>query len=230
MRRALITGLLTVALAVAAGNATAQRADCPKDILVSNPLLPPGPPPTVEPEFDFPASPDTPSRPPRFPPPGPPKYDLLETEEGYLAEMVRSARSPSAPAPSAEALRQLVPVSDTKLATWQFVKHERTHFRVQQISLFSKNGSLLRFQQYREFPDQGAAFPLNQANARIGDIPAWEAGLRSPSGCVLATLSWKAGDLHFSLSTSGPLDWAAQKALLMDIASSIEAARKRVPG
>jgi len=222
-----LIGVLVVAfLTLNSGSAIAQRADCPKED-APRPMMPAGPPPKYVPEVDFRASPDEPRRTTRFPPPGPPKYGLLDAEEGHLAGMLSPLKYGSAKEPSADTLRQLVPVVATQLASWKLLGYERPHFRVHQVGLFTKDGSTLRFEQYRQFPDQGVAYRPSQANATIGSIPAWEGGIRSPSGCVKSTLNWTVDDLNFSLMIVGPLTWESQKALLMQIAASVEAARQR---
>jgi hypothetical protein len=146
-------------------------------------------------------------------------------------------------APPGDVLRKLVDPKATSLSTWQFhgyvpdpcwQRPTRTSgtgcMRHKVERVFSRNGSVLVFEQWDMAADGASIAGSPPATLKVGRYLASAGGMRSPSGCVSASLAWDGDGTQYSLRVVGPLALEAQRELLLETASSIEAAAsRRVP-
>lgn len=222
-----MTLLVGIVLLSAERGATAQTNDCPlRNAPV--PHSPPGPPPDWIPEVTFPKVWDGKSKiktEVKPPPLSPASQELIEAEDGHVSGILRLAEhARAASSPPAAVLGGMVDVRDTVLARWQFVGYawDRSPNRLSRI--FTRDGSTLEFEQWNFAVDGGAIYPTRSPDTTVGRFPATSSGLRGPSGCVAATLTWQSEATYYELHIAGPLSLEAQRATLMEVATSIDTA------
>jgi hypothetical protein len=200
--------------------ASGQRADCPVRDAPSQ-MSPAGKPPAFRPNVTFPATWEG--------KPGietgvilPPQKDLLDAEEGHATAVARLAQVAKPARPPAEVLRELIDTTKTPLSQWRFhgyVPGMSPH-RVSRV--FSRDGSVLVLEQWNMAADGAAIVAAPPQTIRIGRLSANAGGLRTPSGCVSASLSWVEGQVSHSLRIVGPKSLQEQRDVLLDVARSIE--------
>jgi hypothetical protein len=219
--------LVGIVLLGAGLEAPGQMVDCPlRNAPV--PQKPPGPPPDWIPDVDFPKVWDGKSEiklKVKPPPLSPPSQELLETEDGYVSNILhRAERARTASSPPPAVLGGMADVRDTVLARWQFVGYGWDHSPNRVSRIFTRDGSTLEFEQWNYALDGGAIFPTRSPDSMVGRLPATSGGLRGPSGCVAASLNWQSETTLYELHIAGPLSLEAQRATLMEVATSIDAA------
>jgi hypothetical protein len=196
------SALLGTMLCAVSTLAFAQRADCPK---------PDVPMPTNPPAFA-----DDPSK-------ADPNAEFLEAEEGHVSAILQMARRvrPGPLPSSADAVA--VDVLRTPLALWNYLGYLPSPMRSRVTRFFGKEGSLLALSEWAYRGDMGGDLPASPdvSNRTIGGRPAGLHGLRSPSGCVSTTLSWKDDNKLWRIEIVGPLSIEKQRTTVMQIGEAI---------
>ena len=216
-----------VALCVAALAAHAQRADCPiRSAAV--PTKPPGPPPSFTPTLIPPARFGDPLV--AMPPPPPVEMDrnvdgMLDAEEGFVSQLAWEADA-AVPQPSARHdVSSFADLAQTELGSWRMLGYSnRPH--PDPLSLtryFSKDGGLVSLREWHMAKAGGAVYSMRPPAFKMGDIDAYEGGIRAPSGCVIATLTWTNAGTNYTLAMVGPWTLAEQRQKLASIARSLAA-------
>ena len=170
-------GLVLIAVSCAAN---AQRADCPvRDAPM--PMTPPGKAPEFVPKVTFPS---------RFD--GEPKVekgvlipqgsDVVDAEEGHVTAIARSAERARLVLPPADVLRELVDTRRTLLWAWRFNGYlsDMPRHKVQRV--FSRDGSVLVFEQWNMAADGAGVVATPPQTVKIGRFLGHTGGLRTPSG------------------------------------------------
>ena len=192
-------GAVLLAMSMAA---SAQRADCP---------MPDVPMPTNPPAFsDDPAKVD-------------PNADYLEAEEGHVSAILQmEKRVRSGPLPPSSAYVALDTLR-TPLAQWNYVGYLPSPMASRVTRFFRKDGSLLALSEWAYRRDMGGDLPSmpGVSNRTVGGREAGLHGLRSPSGCISTTLSWKDDNKLYRIELVGPMDAEQQRATLMQIGEAI---------
>ena len=183
--------------AVAASRAFAQTPDCPK------------------------ANATMPMRPPQITQALPPDA-VFDAEEGHISAiliMERSVKPGPLPPPLAPIASD---IAGTPLAQWRYEGYlpERVPHRVSRF-FRSPEGAVLALGEWDYKPDVGDMQFPGMNNASVGERRAGLFSLRSPSGCVSTTLSWKDDRKLYRLEIAGPLDIDRQRATLMEIGRSL---------
>lgn len=239
MSRARWLGLTLLVMTFAAA---AQRPDCPiRDAPMAT--RPPGKPPDLLPPAFIPP----PTFPARFedvrsPSPGPvailpQEADLADAEEGHLTALAKSAELARPDPPPADVLAEIVDPGKTLLSAWRFEGYmpnlswtrprcdaqgncstSTRHF-VKRI--FTRDGSTLSLEEWNMKPDGASIVATLPPTLRIGRFAGHTTGLRSPSGCVMATLAWQGEGRSFTLAIVGPLSPDRQRQLLLEVANSM---------
>jgi len=162
---------------------------------------------------------------PRTPPGKPPFTDqigeLTQAEEGHLTAIARMVEYADATPPAPDVLLGLVDPGKTALSQWRFEGHVRGEPRHKVPRVFTKGGSVLVFEQWNMAADGASVVSSAGPSVMLGQLPAWRGGLRSPSGCVSASLTWHDAGVKYSLTVAGPLSLSGQRDLLVSIARSI---------
>ncbi len=209
-----------LALIVVPCAATAQRVDCPvRDAPM--PMTPPGKPPEFSPKVTFPRTFD-----------GEPKVEtgvvlprnaeLVDAEEGHVTAIVKSADNARQVLPPPEVLRELVDTRKTLLSAWRFNGYmpDMPRHKVQRV--FSRDGSVLVFEQWNMRADGAGIVATPPQTVKIGRFLGNAGGLRTPSGCVGASLTWHGEGVSYSLRMAGRESLQQQRDVLLDVARSIE--------
>lgn len=162
-----------------------------------------------------------PQRPPQIPQSLPPDA-VFDAEEGHVSAIVameRALRPGPVPPEFASAASA---ISGTPLAEWTYEGYlpERSPRRVSRF-FRSPEGAHLAFGEWEYRADVGDVRFPGMDNATVGARSAGLFSLRSPSGCVSTTLSWKDDRKLYRLEIVGPLDMQAQRAQVTRIAESI---------
>lgn len=190
-------GIFAAVACTMACSAMAQRADCPKR--------------------DVPM----PARPPRIAAPLP-QDAIFNVEEGHVSAIlqVERAAKPGPLPPPASAIAS--DVSKTPLAQWSYEGYlpERVPHRVTRF-FRSPQGALLALSEWDYAADVGTVDIEGMSNRSIHGQPAGLFSMRSPSGCVSTTLSWKDDRKLYRLELVGPLDIEAQRKALVDIGEAL---------
>jgi len=192
-QRTVICGLL---LAVS-GALHAQTADCPKR--------------------DVPL----PSRPPQMSE-TPPADGIYSVDEGYVSAILqveKRIKRGLAPQPSAGPLRDLL---ETPLGKWGYEGYlpERTANRVTRFYR-SADDAVVAFSEWDYAADVGTIDIPGMDNTTLAGKPAGLIAMRSPSGCVSTTLSWKDERKLYRVELVGPFDAQRQRAMLMEIGEAL---------
>ena len=187
---------------VASSTAFAQRADCPK---------PDVPMPTNPPAFSEDAS------------KADPNAEFLEAEEGHVSAIMQMARRVRPGPLPASADPVAVDVLRTPLAQWNYAGYLPSPMPTRVTRFFRKEGATLALSEWAYRRDMGGDLPANPdvSNRTIGGRPAGLHGLRSPSGCVSTTLSWKDDNKLWRIEVVGPLSVEQQRATVMQIGEAI---------
>ena len=211
-----------LALALATTTTNAQRPDCPlRD--APTPMSPPGKPPDFMPNFTPPL---------RFGDPVkvepmvvlPRAGELVDAEEGHATRVARMVEHARAKPPPPEVLKGLVDTGKTALAQWRFHGYVPDSPRHKVPRVYSRDGSVLVFEQWNMAADGASIAGAPPQTEPIGRSRGHFGGLRTPSGCINASLSWQAGGISYMLQIVGPRSHQAQRELLLEVAHSIEAA------
>jgi hypothetical protein len=184
-------------LCAVAGSAHAQRADCPK----------PGAP--------------MPSRPPQLGGPAP-ANGVFNVEEGHVSAILHFERAAKAgPLPQQDAGIASA-IEGTPLAQWNYEGYlpERVPYRVTRFFRDAR-GSILAFSEWDFAADVGTITMPGMNNRLVHGRPAGLFAMRSPSGCVSTTLSWKDDRKLYRLEIVGPLDPGRQRAVLVEIGEAV---------
>ncbi len=211
---------LSLALIALPYAASAQRVDCP----VRNapiPMTPPGKPPAFYPKATFPSTFDGEVKAETgvILPPG---EDLADAEEGHVTAIARSVESARLAPPPADVLRELVDTRKTRLSEWRFVGYLPDSPRHKVSRVFSRDGSVLVFEQWNMAADGASVVATPPQAVKIGRFLGNAGGLRTPSGCVGASLTWYGDGVHYSLRIAGRESLQQQRDLLLNVARSIE--------
>ena len=238
---------LGLALIVAPLAAEAQRADCPVGS-ASTPMTPPGKPPDFFPQVTFPSTwgGEVKVQTGVILPPG---DDPIDAEEGHLAAIARLAQTAGPQPPPADVLAELVDTRKTLLSAWRFEGYILepqpagppcrpgtspgncwTSSRHKVVRVFSQGDSTVLFEQWNMAADGAAVVATPPQTIAIGRFSGHTGGLRSPSGCVSATLSWHGEGMSFSLKAFGSPSLQQQRDLLLELGRSIESATPRPNG
>jgi hypothetical protein len=225
----------------------AQRPDCPVQG-APMPMRPPGKPPDFVPQAAFPATfpKDLSALSAASAAPAvvlPVEQNPLEAEEGHITALVERARQARQERPPADVMAGIADVSRTPLSTWRFEGYERnpswtrprcdsqgncsTSDRHRVVRYFSRDGSTVELEEWNMAADGAAIVGTGPSTLTIGGYPGHTGGLRSPSGCVSATLGWHGDGRSASLHIAGPMSLEQQRAALLDLANSIESAARR---
>ncbi len=220
-RTGLMKVFITLCAAIVGGAvipiAKAQRPDCP---------MRDAPEPGTWPQPDFI---------PNIHPPGtydgrperrlvlPPRPDLLDVEEGYLAGLADYLRATNPTPPPHEIVRGLIDTKRTLLSRWQYHGYigDAPIHKVRRV--YSNKGSILEFEQWNMAADSATIAAAPATTVKIGRFLGNAGGFKTPSGCVSATLRWDGGGVNYSLKIAGPKSLVQQRQLLLDIARSIAA-------
>jgi len=212
--------LVCFALIVVPCMASAQGANCPLRN-APMPKSPPGKPPEFFPRVTLPGAFE-----------GEPKVetgvalppgdDLVDAEEGHVTAIAKAAENARLIPPPADVLRGLVDTRKTLLSEWRFEGYlpEMPRHRVPRV--FSRNGSVLIFEQWNMAADGASIVATPPKTVRIGRHLGSAGGLRTPSGCVGASLTWDADGVSYSLRIAGRETLEQQRELLVAVARSIE--------
>lgn len=162
-----------------------------------------------------------PQRPPQIPQSLPPEA-VFDAEEGHISAILAMERAVRKGAVPAESAAVASDVAKTPLEGWTYVGYLPSP-SPRRVSRFfrSPEGALLAFGEWDYRADVGDAPFSGMDNAAVAGKPAGTFSLRSPTGCVSTTLSWKDDRKLYRLEIVGPLDMASQRAQLMRIAESI---------
>ena len=189
--------LFALGAAAGAAVALAQSPDCPK--------------------------PDArmPMRPPQITQALPPDA-VFNAEEGHISAILIMERSVKPGPVPADVAPIASDIASTPLAQWRYEGYlpERVPHRVSRF-FRSPDGSVLALGEWDYKPDVGDVQFPGMNNARVGDKRAGLFSLRSPSGCVSSTLSWKDDRKLYRLEIAGPLDMERQRATLMEIGRAL---------
>jgi hypothetical protein len=211
---------VSFALIVVPCVASAQGVNCP----VRNapmPMMPPGKPPEFLPKVTLPSTFKGELRMET----GvtlPPDEDLVDAEEGHVTAIARSAESARLVPPPADVLRELVDTRKTLLSEWRFDGYLPEMPRHKVPRVFSRNGSVLIFEQWNMAADGASVVTTPPQTVKIGRFLGNTGGLRSPSGCIGASLTWNADGVSYSLRMAGQESLQQQRDLLVAVARSIE--------
>ena len=215
-----ITTWVSLALIVVPYPASAQRVDCPLRN-APMPMTPPGKAPEFLPKVTFPSTFE-----------GEPKVEtgvilprganLVEAEEGHVTAIARSAESARLVLPPADVLRELVDTRKTLLSEWRFEGYLPEMPRHKVPRVFSRDGSVLVFEQWNMAADGASVVATPPQIVKIGRFLGSAGGLRTPSGCVGASLTWYGDGVSYSLRIAGRESLQQQRDLLLDVARSIE--------
>jgi hypothetical protein len=152
----------------------------------------------------------------------PPGADLVDAEEGHVTAIARSAENARlAPSP-ADVLRELVDTRKTLLSEWRFHGYLPEMPRHKVTRVFSRSGSVLIFEQWNLAADGASVDARPPQTVKIGRVLGNTGGLRTPSGCVGASLTWYADGVSYSLRMAGRESLQQQRELLVAVARSIE--------
>ena len=224
--------------------AKAQRPDCPPADAAPR-VKPPDRPMIMPPMPQFPAHFDA-------PPPPPPKSGELkpstaaerdwaerrvathrasdgvnEVQDADVRGVLQTANAIRARPAMASAMA--IDLSKTSLATWAFLGSvpQGIGKPTYVTRVFERaDRELFQLDEFHYEVAGGAIYTLEgMANRRVGDYPATMVSLRGRSGCVESQLAWHDSHISYTLRTSGPLDLAAQRALLLEVAQAIVASR-----
>jgi hypothetical protein len=201
------------------GAAFAQRPDCP----VRNapmPTSPPGKPPDFVPNMPYPQvwGGEVKVEPTKILPGG---EQILEAEEGHVTGVARMASLARKAPPPDDVLRMLVDVRKTPLGEWRFegfVRGSPSH-RVSRV--FTKGGSVLVLEEWNMAADGASVVAMRSPSFMLGRFPVNRGTLRTPSGCVSASLRWHGDGFSYALELAGPLSLQDQRDLLVKVAQSI---------
>lgn len=202
--------------------ANAQRADCPmRDAPI--PMTPPGKPPDFIPKITIPKSFEEEvkvEKPKILPASG----KLTEAEEGHLTGVLLKAEVARLVPPADDVLRGLVDPRKTILSSWRFEGYLPDMPRHKVPRVFTRDGSVLIFEQWNMKADGASIAAIPQPSLKVGRWPGNHSALRTPSGCVSASLGWFGNGVSYSLKVVGPLSLKEQQALLLKVARSIDLA------
>ena len=170
----------------------------------------------------------------------PPQENPIDAEEGHLTAMARLAKAARHEPPPADVLAGAVDLRKTRLSAWQFdgyVPNPAAHrarcdaagncstsSRHKVTRVFSRDGSTVLFEDWNMAADGAAVVATPPQAIAIGRFFGNAGALRSPSGCVSASLSWHGEGKSFSLKIIGPMSLQRQRDVLLDLARSIEVA------
>jgi hypothetical protein len=147
---------------------------------------------------------------------------VFDAEEGHISAILIMERALRA-GPVPQNLAGIASdVAKTPLAQWKYEGYlpEPVPHRVSRF-FRGPRGSLLALGEWDYRPDVGDVQFPGMNNATIAGKPAGMFSLRSPSGCVSTTLSWKDDRKLYRLEIVGPLDIDQQRATVMRIAESL---------
>jgi hypothetical protein len=232
--------LLMLAMLVALP-AYAQRADCPR-VDAPRPMSPAGGPPPFRPSINPPAHFGDPMPPPKsgeiplssLDEKEKAQYlaelarrrandDLLNAEEGHVAGLAWEAQAARSDVPRGVDPTKLADIRATPLQDWAALGYG-PNFSPHNVTRYFRaaDGSVVSLHEWDYKADGGAVFALpGSNNLRVRGFDARMGGLRSPSGCVNASLAWTEPDRSVDLLVVGPRDLARQRALLRAIAETI---------
>jgi hypothetical protein len=176
----------------------AQRADCPKRE-AAMPMTPPGSPMINSTD------------------------ELTAAEEGHLTGVARMVERAQPLPPADDVLRGLVDPRRTALSKWRFEGYVPDEPRHKVPRVFTLDSSVLVFEQWNMAADGAGVVATAPPTVQLGRVSAVRGGLKTPSGCVGASLSWHENGVFYSLTIVGPKPLQAQRDLLVDVARSIEA-------
>jgi hypothetical protein len=235
-------------LSFLASTVQAQKPDCPH-LDAARPMRPPGPPPPFPPPMGAPpktlaealATPPATSRELSWddlPPESRAEWDrrmederrrdwIVDAEEGFIASTAWEAAK-ATPGPLPPALHAFaIPADKLSLAGWTFLGFRQTGRLHVHRYFRAPEGSLLEIDEWAYKEMGGAIYGLPGAsNVKVADRPARLGGLRGPSGCVSSSLSWHDDRVKYALLIVGPLDVAAQRRRLEEVAASMAAATR----
>lgn len=200
--------------------ASAQGVNCPvRDAPI--PMSPPGKPPEFAPKVTFPTTFGGETKVERrvVLPPG---DDLVGAEEGHVTAIARSVEEARLVPPPPDVLRGLVDTRKTLLSEWRFEGYVPETPRHKVTRVFSRDGSVLVFEQWNIAADGGSVVATPPQTVKIGRFLGNAGGLRTPSGCVAASLTWDADGVNYSLRMAGRESLQQQRDLLVAVARSIE--------
>ena len=162
-----------------------------------------------------------PMRPPQITQALPPDA-VFNAEEGHISAILIMERQVKPGPPPQQVAAIASDVSSTPLAQWRYEGYlpERVPHRVTRF-FRSPEGALLALGEWDYKPDVGDVQFPGMNNASAGDKRAGLFSLRSPSGCVSTTLSWKDDRKLYRIEIAGPLDMERQRATLMEIGGSL---------
>lgn len=214
--------LVGLALIVVPCAASAQGVNCPARN-APMPTTPPGKPPDFHPTVTFPSKfeEEVKIEPRAILPLG---EDLVDAEEGHVTAIAISAEKATLVPPPPDVSRELVDTRKTLLSEWRFNGYLPDAPRHKVPRVFSRNGSVLIFEQWNMAADGASIVATPVQTVRIGRFPGQTGGLRTPSGCIGASLAWDDNGVSYSLRMAGRESLEQQRALLLAVARSIEAA------
>ena len=136
-----------------------------------------------------------------------------------FAGMVHSA---AARPPADDVASELVDPAKTLLSEWHFEGYVRDSPRHKVPRVFTRQGSVLVFEQWNMAADGASIVSTPPPDLQIGKSPATWGGMRTPSGCVSYALTWREAGTKYSLQIAGPLPAEQQREVLVSLARSIE--------
>jgi hypothetical protein len=164
-----------------------------------------------------------PSRPPNMPQTQTlPPDAVFDAEEGHVSAILNMERALKAGPVPASVASIASDVSATPLARWSYEGYlpERVAHRVSRF-FRGPDGSIVALGEWDYKPDVGDVQFPGMNNATVAGKPAGLFSLRSPSGCVSTTLSWKDDRKLYRLEIVGPLDIESQRAALTRLGESL---------
>lgn len=151
-----------------------------------------------------------------------PQNGVFDVEEGHVSAILHLEHAAKRDALPADAAVIASDVSQTPLARWKYEGYlpERVPHRVTRF-FRSPEGSLLAFSEWDYAADVGTVQMQGLDNRLIKDKPAGLFSMRSPSGCVSTTLSWKDERKLYRLEVVGPAGMDRQRAIVTQIGEAI---------